>query len=203
MPETTSDSPAAPTIDGTTSAAASATNAPTASAASPTPTFAGLRQVSDGWIKKYVLTYTMPDGSTYAHEGKLTFRGVIVDETTGSVNLRMEFPNPERTLMPGLFVKAKIATGGVPNSTLVSMQALMHDAKGNAYVYLVNKDGKIERRDVSVVGSVGAQWLVNKGLNEGDKVVFDGFSRIAPGKQVVAKESNPTQLQEQGNQLFK
>lgn len=68
MPETTSDSPAAPTIDGTTSAAASATNAPTASAASPTPTFAGLRQVSDGWIKKYVLTYTMPDGSTYEYE---------------------------------------------------------------------------------------------------------------------------------------
>lgn len=68
MPETTSDSPAAPTIDGTTSAAASATNAPTASAASPMPTFAGLRQVSDGWIKKYVLTYTMPDGSTYEYE---------------------------------------------------------------------------------------------------------------------------------------
>ena len=68
MPETTSDSPAAPTIDGTTSTAASATNAPTASAASPTPTFAGLRQVSDGWIKKYVLTYTMPDGSTYQYE---------------------------------------------------------------------------------------------------------------------------------------
>ncbi|WP_156791130.1 NUDIX hydrolase, partial [Gordonibacter pamelaeae] len=68
MPETTSDSPAAPTIDGTTSAAASATNAPTASAASPTPTFAGLRQVSDDWIKKYVLTYTMPDGSTYEYE---------------------------------------------------------------------------------------------------------------------------------------
>ena len=68
MPETTRNAPAAPTIDGTTSAAASATNAPTASAASPTPTFAGLRQVSDGWIKKYVLTYTMPDGSTYEYE---------------------------------------------------------------------------------------------------------------------------------------
>ena len=68
MPETTRNAPAAPNIDGTTSAAASATNAPTASAASPTPTFAGLRQVSDGWIKKYVLTYTMPDGSTYEYE---------------------------------------------------------------------------------------------------------------------------------------
>ena len=67
MPETTRNAPAAPTIDGTTSAAASATAA-TASAASPTPTLAGLRQVSDGWIKKYVLTYTMPDGSTYEYE---------------------------------------------------------------------------------------------------------------------------------------
>lgn len=164
-------------------------------------------QVASGQLKtdkdgNAKVTLTLPDGTAYAHEGKLTFRGVMVDETTGSVNLRMEFPNPERTLMPGLFVKAKIEMGGVPNSTLVSMQALMHDAKGNAYVYLVNKDNKIERRDVNVVGSIGSQWLVNKGLNEGDKVVFDGFSRIAPGKQVVAKEGNPTQLQEQGNKLF-
>ena len=56
----------------------------------------------------------LPTGELYPHEGKLTFRGVSVDESTGSVNLRMEFPNPERILMPGLYVTTNAVSGGVP-----------------------------------------------------------------------------------------
>ncbi len=145
---------------------------------------------------------TLSDGSVYPHEGKLTFQGVSVDESTGAVKLRMEFPNPDRLLMPGLYVKARLATGGVPNSVLVSMQALMHDAKGQAYVYVIGKDNKVEQRFVTAERSVGSQWLVTKGLNEGDKVMFDGFSRVSPGKVVTPKEGDPTQLQQNANPVF-
>ncbi len=144
----------------------------------------------------------LPTGELYPHEGKLTFRGVSVDESTGSVNLRMEFPNPERILMPGLYVTTNVVNGGVPNSALVSMQAVMHDAKGQAYVYVVNKDSKIERRNVIHEGSQGAQWLITSGLRDGDKVVFDGFSDVAVGKEVKAKDGDPLQLQQNGKSLF-
>lgn len=164
-------------------------------------------QIANGQLKtdaegNATVQLKMPDGSIYPHEGKLTFRGVTVDEGTGAVNLRMEFPNPERTLMPGLYVKANVVTGGVPNSVLVSMQAVMHDAKGQAYVYVVNQENKVERRNVTTQGSQGAQWLVTAGLKDGDKVMFDGFSRVAPGKVVNAKEGNPLALQENGKSLF-
>ena len=144
----------------------------------------------------------LPDGSVYAHEGTLTFHGVTVDEATGSVNLRMEFPNPDHLLMPGLFVKAKLVQGGIPNSALVSMQAVMHDPKGRSYVYVVDKDNKIEQRFIEVAGSDGTSWLVKGGLKDGERVVYDGFLRIAPGRQVTPKEGDPSTLQNHPNPLF-
>ena len=144
----------------------------------------------------------LSDGSVYAHEGTLTFHGVTVDEGTGSVNLRMEFPNPDHLLMPGLFVKAKLVQGGIPNSALVSMQAVMHDPKGRSYVYVVDKDNKIEQRFIDVAGSDGTSWLVKSGLKDGERVVYDGFLRIAPGRQVTPKEGDPATLENHPNPLF-
>ncbi len=164
-------------------------------------------QIAQGLLKTDAngdakVTLKLSDGSVYAHEGKLTFRGVSVDESTGAVKLRMEFPNPERLLMPGLYVKASLATGGIPNSTLVPMQAVMHDAKGQAYVYLIGAENKIERRNITTQGSVGSNWLVTSGLQSGEKLVVDGFSRIAPGKVVAPKEGNPDTISKNGQPLF-
>lgn len=148
------------------------------------------------------VSLTLADGTVYPHMGKLTFTGVTVNETTGNVNLRMVFPNPDRVLMPGLFVRTQIQEGVRPNSALVGMQSVMHTPRGEAYVYVISKDDKVEKRMIEATRTVGTSWLVESGLKEGDRIVFKGFQRIRPGMQVKAKVGNPDVLAETGKPLF-
>ena len=150
---------------------------------------------------KVVLEFT--DGTVYAHEGKLTFTDVKVNESTGSVNLRAVFPNPDRLLMPGLYVRAKLIEGVRPSGVVVPMQTLMRDAKGEGYLYLVTADNKIEKRAVKATRTIGANWLIDEGLKGGERVVYEGFQRVRPGAQVAPKEANlETSVQNTGSPLF-
>ena len=130
----------------------------------------------------------LEDGSAYAHEGKLQFAGMIVNTTMGTVTLRAVVPNPDGVLMPGMFVQALLPTGLAPEAILVPQQSVSRDLTGRASVLVVKPDDTVEKRTVELNRALGAQWLLESGLQAGERVVVDGFQRIKPGDTVVPVE---------------
>lgn len=133
----------------------------------------------------------LDDGTEYAHEGKLAFAGVIVNDTTGTVTLRAVVPNPAGQLMPGMYVQALLPTALAPDALLVPQQSVTRDLTGRPSV-LVAKEGKdgtvVEKRDVELDRAIGSQWLVQAGLHAGERVVVEGFQRVKPGDKVKVAE---------------
>lgn len=134
------------------------------------------------------VTILLEDGSRYEHAGKLAFTEVTVDPTTGSFALRVDVPNPEDLLLPGMYVRAIIAAGVRQNALLVPQQGIARDPKGNTSAMVVGADNKVEQRPVTVGQTVGDQWLVQDGLAAGDKVIVEGLQKIRPGAPVQATE---------------
>ena len=130
----------------------------------------------------------LDDGTTFAQKGTLEFSEVSVDPTTGSYGLRVKVANPEGVLMPGMYVRAVIGGGVRANAIKVPMQGIARDAKGATSVMLVNKEGKVEPRPVRVSQTLGDAWLVEEGVQAGDKVIVEGLQKIGPGMPVHATE---------------
>ena len=126
----------------------------------------------------------LDDGSEYPLKGKLQFQDVTVDPTTGSVILRMVFPNPKGVLMPGMFVRAIIQEGIHKNAILVPQQAVSRDPKGNPQVWIVDKDGNVQQKQLTLDRAIGNEWLVSSGLEQGDQVIVEGISKVKPGSPV-------------------
>ncbi|QKZ06590.1 MULTISPECIES: efflux RND transporter periplasmic adaptor subunit [Pseudomonas] len=132
---------------------------------------------------------TLEDGSTYSKEGKLEFSEVSVDETTGSVTLRAVFPNPDHTLLPGMFVHAKLEAGVAAQAILAPQQGVTRDLKGTPTALIVNADNKVELRELKASRTVGTQWLVEDGLKAGDRLITEGLQYVKPGVEVKATEA--------------
>ena len=128
----------------------------------------------------------LDDGSTYPLEGKLSFSEATVDPGTGSVTLRAVFPNPNRELLPGMYVRAIIEEGVMENAIVVPQQGVSHDAKGSAVAMVVNAEGKVEPRVVKTERAIGDKWLVSEGLKAGEQLIVEGLQRARPGTTVVA-----------------
>ncbi|MDI6865548.1 efflux RND transporter periplasmic adaptor subunit [Thermodesulfovibrio yellowstonii] len=126
----------------------------------------------------------LEDGTAYPIEGTLQFKDVTVDPTTGSVTLRAIFPNPKGILLPGMFVRAVIREGINKKAILVPQQVVFRDTKGNPFVYVVDKENKVQIRPIQVDRAIGDRWLVSEGLQSGEQVVIEGVQRIMPGAQV-------------------
>ncbi len=141
----------------------------------------GLTRNDASWSK---VKLVLEDGTTYPREGKLKFRDVTVDPTTGSVSLRMVFPNPDDLLLPGMFVRAIVEEGVIKDAILVPQQGVTRDQKGHPYALVAGKDGKAEQRMLTLDRAMGDRWLVTKGLATGDQVIVDGLQRIRPGADV-------------------
>ena len=139
---------------------------------------------TSGSVRKVKLL--LEDGTPYPHEGTLQFRDVTVDATTGSVVLRMVFPNPDYTLLPGMFVRATVEEGVNEKAVLAPQQGVSRDAKGNATALVVGKEGKVEERPLELDRAMGDRWLVTAGLADGDQVIVEGLQRIRPGIPVKA-----------------
>ena len=142
-----------------------------------------LTQNGSSWSK---VRLVLEDGTPYTAEGKLKFRDVTVEPTTGSVTLRMVFPNPDHVLLPGMFVRAIVEEGVNPEAILVPQQGVTRDQKGSPYALVVGEDGKVEQRMLTLDRTVGDRWLVSKGLVAGDRVIVEGLQRIRPGADVKA-----------------
>lgn len=126
----------------------------------------------------------LADGSAYQHPGKLAFTDLSVDQTTGAVTLRAEFPNPDQQLLPGMFVRAKLGTATRQNALLLPQQSLQRKPNGEATVWVVKPDNTLEKRTVQATQAIGSQWLVDKGLQAGEQVVVDGLQKIKPDSKV-------------------
>ena len=120
----------------------------------------------------------------YKHLGRLTFKDALVDESTGTVRVRAVFDNPDGELLPGMFVRARLVDGVRKNVIKIDQRATMRRTTGDPYVYIVNAENKVESRDVVIGGTEGTNWIINKGLKDGDKVIVEGLQRVRPGALV-------------------
>lgn len=123
-------------------------------------------------------------GEEYPHKGKLEFSDVTVNETTGTVRLRASFPNPDGTLLPGMFVRGQVRQGRLDSAFMVPQKAVMRRPDGSAYVF-VAADGKVVSKDVEIERSKGQDWVVSDGLSDGDQVIVSNIQKIAPDADVA------------------
>lgn len=143
------------------------------------------RLKKDGTLQSEV-TLMLDEGAPYALHGTLQFRDVTVDPATGSMTLRMVFPNPDNVLLPGMFVRAYVEEGVVEQALLVPQQAVSRNLKGIPVVLVVNKDDKVEQRTLELDRPIGNKWLVTSGLVPGDRVIVEGLQKVRPGDRVRA-----------------
>jgi membrane fusion protein, multidrug efflux system len=129
----------------------------------------------------------LEDGSAYPLTGTLKSSDVTVDQGTGAITLRAEFANPKGALLPGMFARAVIEEGVVPEAILVPQPAIGRDASGKAVAYVVNAESKLEQRAVRTGRAIGDQWLITEGLKAGDRVAVEGQQKARAGSPVVAK----------------
>ena len=149
------------------------------------------RELADGRLEgasELPVDIVLEDGSTFAHKGTLEFSEVNVDPATGSYGLRVRVENPERVLMPGMYARAVLGSGVRQNAILAPMQGIARDAKGNTSAMVVDAEGKVAQRAVSVSRAIGDKWLVEDGLKAGDKVIVEGLQKIGVGMPVNATE---------------
>ena len=130
----------------------------------------------------------LEDGSVYPHPGRLTFNGVTVDASTGSVTLRAVVPNPQGLLMPGMYVRALLRQGRDDSAVLIPQPALTRAADGSASTLVVGADQKVVRRPIRVGRAIGTRWQVLEGLKPGDRVLVEGSQRVRAGDTVRAVE---------------
>jgi membrane fusion protein, multidrug efflux system len=126
----------------------------------------------------------LEDGTTYPQEGTLQFRDVTVDSTTGSVTLRVIVPNPKGHLLPGMFLRAVVQEGINNEAILIPQQAVSRDPRGNPVALIVDGEGKVAQRMLTLDRAIGDRWLVASGLAPGERVIVEGMQKVRPGAAV-------------------
>ncbi|WP_031420759.1 efflux RND transporter periplasmic adaptor subunit [Xanthomonas euvesicatoria] len=154
------------------------------------------RQLDTGQLKavdgKAEVTLQLEDGSTYAHSGTLEVVDAAVDTATGTVKLRAVVPNPERVLLPGMYVTAKLSMAVDEQAILVPQQAISRNSKGQAVAMVVGSDNKVAQRVLTTGDAIGDKWVVRQGLKAGDKVIVQGLQKASVGAEVRAVEVSQT-----------
>lgn len=142
---------------------------------------------------KAPVTIVLNDGTTLKQKGTLEFSDVTVDQTTGSITLRAIVPNPDHSLLPGMFVRARVEEGVNQNALLVPQQAIARTPTGQATAMVVNAEDKVDVRQVTAQEAIGDKWLVTSGLKAGDRVISVGVQRATQGAKVSPKEVSADQ----------
>jgi membrane fusion protein (multidrug efflux system) len=151
------------------------------------------RDVATGRLKlngpgQAKVTLLLEDGTQYPLPGSLQFTDITVDQGTGTVTVRALFPNPRFVLLPGMFVRARIDEGVNDSAILVPQVGVTHDPKGQATALVVGPDNKVAVRPLQLRGTSGDQWIVDDGLNDGERVIVAGVQKVQPGNVVQAVE---------------
>lgn len=139
---------------------------------------------------KAKLTLVTEDGRAYPQPGQLLFSEAVVDPQSSSVILRAQFPNPQRNLLPGMYVRVRVEQGVRPGTITVPQQAVMRTVDGSM-VMTVDAEGKVAPRPVKTDGAYGQKWIVSSGLKAGDTVIVEGLQKVKPGAPVKALPWTP------------
>ncbi|OAJ58343.1 efflux transporter periplasmic adaptor subunit [Paraburkholderia ginsengiterrae] len=147
------------------------------------------RQMQEGRLKTNgpdaaKVTLILEDGRAYSEQGKLQFTDVTVDQGTGSVTVRAIFQNKDRVLLPGMFVRARIDEGVNDRAIVVPQTGITHDPKGQPTALVVDEHNKVTVRQLVTGATYGANWVVESGLNPGDRVIVLGTDKVRPGMTV-------------------
>lgn len=126
----------------------------------------------------------LPDGSTYPLPGKINFAASSIDPTLGTQQLRAEFANPDRRLLPGQFVRVHIQSGEYQDVFLVPQPAVLAGDTGK-HVYLVNERNEVIMQPVQAGDWAGKDWIILDGLKNGDRVIIDNLIKLRSGMMVV------------------
>ncbi len=146
------------------------------------------RQQASGKVKldqpqQMTVTLKLPDGTRYPHTGHLDFTDMRVDPDTGSVSLRARIDNPDRTLLPGMFIGIELNAGTLHHVIRVPQPAVLRDGN-SAYVLLVDDQNMVVRTPVHTRGTLDGDWVIDRGLADGQRVVASGLQRARPGSKV-------------------
>jgi membrane fusion protein (multidrug efflux system) len=142
------------------------------------------RRLTRNGTKQNKVKILLEDGTTYPLEGTLQFRDVSVDPMTGSVTLRILVPNPDRVLLPGMYVRAVVTEGVNEQAILVPQQGVARDPKGNPLALIVDGEGNVEQRMLGLDRAIEDKWLVSSGLSPGDRMIVEGLQNVRPGDAV-------------------
>lgn len=156
------------------------------------------RAVEDGKLASHApdqasVRLVFDDGTVYADAGRLLFASASVDATTGQVTLRAEFPNPKRNLLPGMYVRVRIEQAVRQDAITIPQRAVLRNAEGKPMVYIAKDDGTAEARPIELGQAVDTEWVVDKGLSAGEKIIVDGAQKVQPGGKIAAEPWQPQQ----------
>lgn len=132
---------------------------------------------------KFNVTVKLADGSVYNKQGKMNFSDIRISTTTGTSEARAELPNPAGMLRPGQFVRVMLTGAKRVNAILIPQRAVLEGPQGK-FVFVANAENKVEIHPVEVGEWTGDSWVINKGLQAGDRVIVDGVVKIGPGAPV-------------------
>jgi membrane fusion protein (multidrug efflux system) len=152
------------------------------------------RDIASGKVKldgadRAKVALLLEDGSQYPIAGSLQFTDITVDPSTGSVTVRALFPNPQGVLLPGMFVRARIEEGVNDDVALVPQVGVTHDSAGKATALVVGRDNKVALRTIHATRTSGSDWVVDGGLDEGERVIVAGVQKVHPGSVVRTIEA--------------
>lgn len=134
------------------------------------------------------VTVRLGEDSDFSTTGELLFNEVTVDPQTSAITLRARLANPDHIVLPGMFVRAEVATGSLQNAILAPQAGVTRDPRGRAIAFVVDKDNTIQQRYLEVDRTIGSNWIVTSGLTAGDKIVVEGLQKIQPGMPVKTEE---------------
>lgn len=152
-----------------------------------------LRQaIDEGRVKlagpNITVKLKLDNGTIYPQTGKIEFAESNVDQATSTFVARAQFPNPDRLLLPGMYVRAMVEVGVAENSFVVPQRAVTRNPKGEAIALVVGAENKVEERTLTVRNSIGNSWLVEKGITDGDRVIVEGLQLVRAGQVATPVE---------------
>lgn len=133
-------------------------------------------------------TLIQEDGTAYPLKGTLLFSDLTVDQSTGQIILRSQFPNPSQELLPGSFIRVRLDQAHIAEGITIPQRAVQRDAAGNALVLVIDGEEKVQERAVELGGVQQNRWIVQSGLSAGERVVVAGVQHVQPGTKVVAQD---------------
>ena len=163
------------------------------------------RRLADGRLnqngsKQSKVQLILEDNTIGPVEGTLQFRDVTVDATTGSVLLRITFPNPDMGLLPGMFVRALVKEGVKEDAVLIPQQSVVRDPTGNPMALIIDADNKVMQARLTIDRPIEDKWLVSSGLKPGDRIIVEGIQKARPGTTVRIAQAGDAEQPAGNNQ---